>query len=311
MARFLAYPENQDDHLYTAPAPSDLHLVRTIKHELEMSIFTLRGQSSALKRDLTVLESELAFNGPRELQAIFSDDNEFHLLSPVEREILEQEVALLRKKHRLLGYLCDLSEMRQGIRVEYYAKKSLLEKEAELHAEMEQNMARRYTSQDVREKQHEMLRKAFLSAEGTGDGDLSPTAIVKRTAPAGRQINDPGLKQLAAVLERLKNTPAFECIFTSIPKELTDIQYEADQLKLLERKLTAMITGRGVERVLSGKDSSAAATGSAEIRKSSQAMSRLSFIIEAVKSKLASLELRADETVLEETRESLGRKPTD
>ncbi len=140
VAKFMTKHDTKE----VPPAPSDLQMVRTVRHELEKRIIFLRRHAANLKKELLALERDHCFHGPRLLHSIFHDDNKHGLMSSVEREVMEEEFALLRKKHKVMDILANLVEMIRENRVEYYSEKAKLEREAELHMEMEENLQKRY-----------------------------------------------------------------------------------------------------------------------------------------------------------------------
>ena len=61
-----------------------------------------------------------------------------------ERENAEEEFSLLRRKHKVNDLMCSLMDMVQETRIEFYAKKAQIEREAELHMELEENLNMRW-----------------------------------------------------------------------------------------------------------------------------------------------------------------------
>jgi len=229
VARFMTRHDTKD----VPPAPSDLQMVRTVRHELEKRIIFLRRHAAETKKELLTLERDHCFHGPRLLHSIFHDDNRYGLMTNPEREVMEEELSLLRKKHKVYDILCNLMELIRDNRVEYYAEKAKLEREAELHMEMEENMQKRYTTDEVRRRQHDLLKRAFMN-QGGGE---SPSEIVRRTHPPAPPELDPKLKEVLEVLDSIRHLPSYHLIFKSLPDTVEEAEHELLQMEVLEAKL--------------------------------------------------------------------------
>lgn len=87
----------------------------------------------------------------------------------------------------------------------------------------------RFVSDDLKLKQHELLKRAFMN-----DGGESPASIIRRTAAPQPPALNEQMRVVYDVLNQVKETPAFLMIFSPVPDTKSKIEYEIAQLSMLD-----------------------------------------------------------------------------
>ena len=98
---------------------------------------------------------------PGLLSDIYHDRNFYELMNLEEKGNLERELQFLRKKAKLMETMMHMLDHLRDVRLEFFAKEKLIEKEGHLHELLHRQQTKRGFAMDTRMKNHMALRKVF------------------------------------------------------------------------------------------------------------------------------------------------------
>ncbi|CAD7955363.1 unnamed protein product [Amoebophrya sp. A25] len=128
-------------HKIAPPDALDLDFLRNVRRGAERHCAQLISETDVLKKEFIEREVDFAPKRAEMLHRIYELDTRFQLLSKGEAEKLRFELSLLHKQRKLLDLMNSVCDEMRALRIDYYARMELTQKEAELHYMLEEKLS--------------------------------------------------------------------------------------------------------------------------------------------------------------------------
>eukprot|EP00392_Amoebophrya_sp_AT5.2_P016987 g17297.t1 len=221
-------------HKQTPPDAIDLHFVRTVRRQTENMAAELIAELDLLKKETVNREVEFAPRRAELMFKIYDTNSKFNLLSTQEADLLQYEHGLLRKQRKLLNLITSVLDEIREVRIDFFARIELVDKEAELHIAIDDQLTsgkyQRPASLPARVAAHQALQNAFrIDAEdkpGYGSEALRKAAVWEYDA------NEHLFDETSRKLVDIMGVNIFELVSTPIPQKQAYIHAELEILNV-------------------------------------------------------------------------------